>query len=338
MRNPKTLGITIGALIVLAVGLVFVRAPQPDISLKGDPIFTVGPLTVTNTLIALYSTTLIVALMAYFGTRHASIVPRGFYNFLEALTEWMLNVCEDIAGKENGRRFFPPVAAIFLCVVCCNYFGLFPINNTFGNFHQLTGPDHGGVAGAVATKVGPVYLILPGAKSVADTDPMPTLKSDQALVQTRPFFRSPDSDANAPLALAIWSAIFVEFWGLSTLGYHYIGKFIAIPPFAKGFNPINIFVGGLEALSETVRIISFTFRLFGNILAGDIIILFISFLVPLLIPTIFFGLETFFGFIQAAIFALLTLVFAISAVEAHGEEEHHEAHEVAGAHGELATQ
>ncbi len=343
MRNPKVLTITIVAIAVIVVGFLFVRVPQPSISLAGDPLFTVGPLTVTNTLLSVYCVTIILALVSFFGTRNPTLVPTGFYNFLEALVEWMLNFCEDIAGKANGRRFFWVVATIFLLVVSSNYFGLLPINNTFGNFHQLTGADHEGKAGVIATKEGPIWLILPGAKTVADTDPTPTLKSNEALVEHRPFFRSPNSDANAPLAIAIWSAIFVEFWGLSTLGYHYLGKFFAFPPFAKGFSGINLFVGILEFLSELIRIISFTFRLFGNIFAGDVVILFISFLAPLFIPTVFYGLETFVGFIQAAVFALLTLVFAVSAVEAHGEEEHghgeehahSQAHESPGTQGEL---
>jgi F-type H+-transporting ATPase subunit a len=337
VRNPKTVTGVIVVLAIIVLGFVFIKAPQPDIALKGDELFTVGPLTVTNTLLSAYCTTLILSLLAFFGTRKADIVPRGFYNFLEAMVEWMLNFCEDIAGKANGRRFFPVIATIFLLVVSCNYFGLLPINNTFGNFHHLTGADHEGKAGAVATKVGPVYMVLPGAKAVKDTDPAPTLNSDQAIVQQRAFFRSPNSDANSPLSLAIWSAIFVEFWGLSTLGFKYIGKFAAFPPFTKGFSPMNVFVGALELLSEFIRIISFTFRLFGNIFAGDVVILFISFLVPFIIPTVFYSLETFFGFIQAAIFALLTLVFAVSAVEHHGEEEHDHgpAHESPGTQGEL---
>jgi F-type H+-transporting ATPase subunit a len=339
VRNPKTLGIAVLILVILAVGFIFNRPPQPDISLRGDPLFTIGPLTVTNTLLSAYCVTIILGILAYIATRKASLVPSGFYNFVEAITEWMLNVCEDIAGKENGRRFFPVVATIFLLVISCNYFGLLPINNTFGIAHSLPGPEHEEKAGVTAHKVGGIWWVTSGSKFVAEDKEAPPADDTHATIQFRPFFRSANSDANSPLAIAIWSAIFVEFWGLSTLGYKYLGKFFSFPPFTKGANPINIFVGILELLSEFIRIISFTFRLFGNIFAGDVVILFISFLAPLIVPTVFFGLETFVGFIQAAVFALLTLVFAISAVEHHGEEEHHaEAHEAAGAHGGFATQ
>jgi F-type H+-transporting ATPase subunit a len=145
-----------------------------------------------------------------------------------------------------------------------------------------------------------------------------------------------NTDANSPLAIALWSFIFVELWGLQSLGSKYLGKFFAFPPFAKGSGPIGVFVGFLELLSEFIRIISFTFRLFGNIFAGDVLILFMSFLVPFILPTIFYGLETFVGFIQAAVFALLTLVFAVMAVE-HHDEGGHEVAEAHGAHVEAAA-
>jgi F-type H+-transporting ATPase subunit a len=86
------------------------------------------------------------------------------------------------------------------------------------------------------------------------------------------------------------------------------------------------FVGILELLSEFIRIISFCFRLFGNIFAGEVLILMLTFLMPFLFVDVIYGLELFVGFIQASVFALLTLVFATMAVEHHGEEEHHEAH------------
>lgn len=334
MRNPKTLAIVIGVIVVLVVGFIFVRAPQPDVSLRGDPLFTVGPLTVTNTLLTAYLVMIFLGITSFIATRKANVLPSGFYNFVEAIVEWLLNFCEDIAGFKNGRRFFPVCATMFLFIVCCNYSGLLPIVNTIGIAHELPGQAHNGVPAVTFQKHG-IYMVTSGSKSIAADENAPAKTGTQFTGQFRPLFRSPNSDVNSPLAIAIWSAIFVEFWGLSTLGLKYVGKFLAFPPFAKGANPINIFVGFLELLSETVRIISFTFRLFGNIFAGDVVILFISFLAPLLIPTVFYGLEAFVGFIQAAVFALLTLVFAVSAVEHHGEGEHEEAHESPGTHGEL---
>jgi F-type H+-transporting ATPase subunit a len=90
-------------------------------------------------------------------------------------------------------------------------------------------------------------------------------------------------------------------------------------------SPINFFVGILEFVAEVARIVSFTFRLFGNMLAGEILLLVMTFLVPFLVALPFYGLETFVGIIQAFVFAMLTLVFGVLAVSAHeGHEDHDE--------------
>ncbi|MEJ5222571.1 MAG: F0F1 ATP synthase subunit A, partial [Tepidiforma sp.] len=120
----------------------------------------------------------------------------------------------------------------------------------------------------------------------------------------------------------------IEFWGFQSLGFGYLGKFFINP--LK--NPILTFVGLLELVSEFIRIISFAFRLFGNIFAGGVLLLILTFLVPFLAPLGIYGLELFVGLIQAVVFAMLVLVFAVGAVEHHGDEEHHEGHE--GGHGD----
>jgi F-type H+-transporting ATPase subunit a len=142
-----------------------------------------------------------------------------------------------------------------------------------------------------------------------------------------PFFRSVNSDVNMTLAIAIVSFVFVEMWGIRTLGIGYLGKFFAFKSLAKGpLGGIDVFVGFLELISEFVRIVSFTFRLFGNIFAGEVLILMMSYLVPFLFVLPFYFLEIFVGFIQAAVFAILTLVFAAMAVESHAEHEEQAEH------------
>lgn len=137
-----------------------------------------------------------------------------------------------------------------------------------------------------------------------------------------PFFRSMNTDINSPLSIAIMSMIFVEFWGITTLGvFKYAAKFFNVS------SPINFFVGILEFIAEIARIISFTFRLFGNMLAGEILLLVMTFLAPFLVALPFYGLETFVGLIQAFVFAMLTLVFGVLAVSSHeGHDEEHDDH------------
>ena len=140
-----------------------------------------------------------------------------------------------------------------------------------------------------------------------------------------PYFRSVMTDVNAPLAIAIFSFLFVEFWGLQSLGLSYLTKFFSFGKLLKGDilgGLIDVFVGVLEFVSELSRMISFTFRLFGNIFAGEVLLLMMTFLVPFVLVDVFYGLEMFVGLIQAFVFAMLTLVFAVTAVTSHSGDEH----------------
>jgi hypothetical protein len=138
-----------------------------------------------------------------------------------------------------------------------------------------------------------------------------------------PFFRAAFSDLSNTLAMAIVAFFAIEFWGFSVLGFGYLGKFFVAP----WKSPIMTFVGFLELLSEFIRVISFAFRLFGNIFAGSVLLLILTFLVPFIAPIGIYGLEVFVGLIQAIVFSLLLLVFAVGAVEHHGEDDHHDGHE-----------
>ena len=148
-----------------------------------------------------------------------------------------------------------------------------------------------------------------------------------------PFLRSAGTDLNLPLALALISVFMTQVFGVRSLGLRYFGKFININ-FKHGvFNGIiGIIVGFFELISETAKIISFTFRLFGNIFAGEILLGVLAFLIPYLISIPFYGLELFVGAIQALVFAALTLVFMTLAVKGHDHEGGHAAEEEAGAH------
>ena len=132
--------------------------------------------------------------------------------------------------------------------------------------------------------------------------------------------RSAGTDLNMPLALALISFVFVEYWGFRAHGFGYLKKFFALGNLFR-LRPtglIDAFVGFLELVSELVRVVSFTFRLFGNMTAGEILVVMITFLVPFIAVEFVFGLELLVGLIQAVIFAALTVVFLSVAVH-HGE-------------------
>lgn len=118
-----------------------------------------------------------------------------------------------------------------------------------------------------------------------------------------PFFRSPAADLNFTLAFAIVSVIVTNIIGMAAVGsFKHLGKYFNF----KG--PIDFFIGILELISEIAKIISLSFRLFGNVFAGEVLLTIISFLAPYFIPLPFLFLELFVGLIQAFIFAMITLV------------------------------
>ncbi|MEK9130309.1 MAG: F0F1 ATP synthase subunit A [Patescibacteria group bacterium] len=129
-----------------------------------------------------------------------------------------------------------------------------------------------------------------------------------------PLFRSVYSDLNMTIVLALISVFACQFFGIAACGFFkYAGKFINFK------SPITFFVGILELISEIAKLISFSFRLFGNVFAGEVLLVVIAFLVPYIAPLPFMALEIFVGFIQALVFAMLTLVFLKMATITHNE-------------------
>ncbi|MFA4890916.1 MAG: F0F1 ATP synthase subunit A [Candidatus Gracilibacteria bacterium] len=150
--------------------------------------------------------------------------------------------------------------------------------------------------------------LLPGFGSIGIWE---THEGHEVLV---PILRSTYADVNMTFALAAISVIACQIFGFALLGLKgYGGKFFK-NPFK---NPIGSFVGILELMSEFSKMISFTFRLFGNIFAGEVLLLVMTFLVPYIAPMPFYGLEIFVGFIQALVFSFLTLIFLKIATTAH---------------------
>lgn len=127
-----------------------------------------------------------------------------------------------------------------------------------------------------------------------------------------PLFRSAASDLNMTLALGMVAVVFVNTLGVAAVGFRtHAGKFFSL----KG--PIHFFMGVLEFISEIAKIVSFSFRLFGNIFAGEVLLIIMAFLAPYLIPVPFLALELFVGFIQALVFAMLSMIFIRIATARH---------------------
>lgn len=134
-----------------------------------------------------------------------------------------------------------------------------------------------------------------------------------------PFFRPVNADLNMTLALAIVAVIAIEVIGIMTVGFfRYASKFFNFS------SPLNFTVGLIEFVSEMSRFVSFSFRLFGNIFAGEVLIAVMVFFVPYVLPVPLMAFETFIGLVQATVFAMLTLFFIKLAIaQPHGHEGEH---------------
>ncbi|HEU4760400.1 MAG TPA: FoF1 ATP synthase subunit a [Dehalococcoidia bacterium] len=329
--------ITIALIVLALAGFVFLRGPTPHITIKPETITSVGPIHLTNTVITSWLVVAAIIVTVFFATRRWELVPRGAQNVVETVVEAFYNLVVNVAGEKNGRRFFPVVATIFFFVLAANWLSLLPIFNAIG-FSQEK--EHGFVMEKASVGFDLTYVPLSSlgnlsGDTIEEDDPNAAAKADEAKADGKfvgelmPLLRGPNTDLNTPLALAIASAIAVETWGITSLGFFAYGrKFFNFGGVFRGLFRLNFgmmfqggidaFVGVLELISELVRLVSFTFRLFGNMFAGEVVILMFTFLTPVVITVAMYGLELFVGVIQAFIFAMLTLVFGVMAVT-HGE-------------------
>jgi F-type H+-transporting ATPase subunit a len=272
----------------------WLNVPAPAVQLPAEVLFHLGPLPVTNTLLTSWISMIIIAVILITLSRRAKLVPSKFQSTIEFLLDWILNLCKDVAGEKNGTKFFPLILTIFLFVMMNAWMALIP---GYGTILAHT-PE-----GAV------------------------------------PLLRGANTDFNTPLSIALISFVFVTYVGFSSVGFSFLKQFFNFGHFFRGVGDlfrgkvkagfgglgmgfIDAFVGLLELLLYFVRIISFTFRLFGNMTGGEILVSSFLFLTPFLIPLFPYGLELLLGAVQALIFSGLTLVFASMAAQPH-EAEHH---------------
>lgn len=318
----------------------------PVVSLPAEPlpIPWFGGEKMTN---ALFTTLLMDALLillllyAFRKARRGEIgPPEGFVsNFVEAIADVLSNFAESVAGS-RAKAIYPLVATIFFLVLLGNWFKLLPGAESIG---VIETPHRSNIPAYAPRliQLGPLsFYTVDGTKRV-EVAPVAAegeahAASGEALCTAcniTPFIRGIATDLNFTLALALVTMTVVQVWGFRALGFRYLFKFINIPALSKGpIGLIEFAAGFLEIISELSRVISFAFRLLGNIFAGTVLIFVMSNLVPFIVPAVFYGLELFVGLIQAAVFALLALVFINMATLGHAAEGHGQATETAAAH------
>lgn len=260
------------------------------VSISAETIAQLGGFNITNSMFTgVLVSVLLLAFAYWFHTKKVKFkkIDR-LQNLVEILIEGLFNLCKDIAGEKKARHFFPLVATLFIYILINNWFGLIPGVNTI-----------------VVNE--PIQL---AAINTAHAATEAASSHDQA-VQV-PILRAATADLNATIGLALISMVMVQYYGVKYLGASYFEKFFN---FKNG--PIFTFVGILELLSDISKVISFAFRLFGNIFAGEVLLVVIASLAAILVPVPFIGLEIFVGFVQALVFAMLTLVFINVATVSH---------------------
>ncbi len=240
------------------------------ISLQAEKITDFLNFPVTNTLVAVFFSSVVLLVLAFFLRKNLKEIPGRVQSLFEALFEYVLSYMEEVLeNKRLARKLFPIIMTIFLFVLVSNWAEHLPFFETV----KIQGHD--------------AYVAL---------------------------FKSANTDLNTTLALAIISFFTVEILGVVSVGlWKYLGKFFNFS------SPLNFAIGLIELVSELARLIAFSFRLFGNILAGEVLILVVKYFVPYFLPVPLMAFELFVGFIQAAIFALLTLFFVKLAI---AEPEH----------------
>jgi len=320
-------GVNRWLIVLLLVASVMVTnriAPiMPHVQLPAEklthhPLFTlpvVGEFYLTNTIVATLLGDVIILALAF--TVRASIkrgeeILTGVAGLMETLIEGLYDMLRSTAGKW-ARAIFPYFMTIIFIVLVANWLELVPGVDSIGILEHA---DHG---------YG-VQQVVPGVKTIVKGD---AEHADTTLV---PFVRVASTDLNFTVALALISVVMTQVIGVRAQGLGYFTKFLDfkrflkmwtkehLGPFETIFPFIDIFVGLLELVAEIAKIISFSFRLFGNIFAGAVLLFVMGTLVPM-IQSGFLVLELFVGLIQALVFGMLTMVFMTMATHAHDGHE-----------------
>lgn len=252
------------------------------ISIKAEEVTTIFGFPLTNSLLSAFVVIIFFFLLAI-------LFRNQFYKKRNLFTFFILFIIQGLYSlfkpilKDHTDKFFPLLASFFLFILIANWFGLIPGVNSILIKHETQAASNHKVA-----------------------------EETKSEVEVVPILRGATADLNMTVALALVSVALIQFFGVKYLGFKgYIKKFINLS------SPLAFFTGVLEIVSEFSKIISFAFRLFGNIFAGEVLLAVIAFLIPILASFPFLLLEIFVGFIQALVFSMLTAAFLNMAISEH---------------------
>lgn len=264
-------------------------------TLFAEPIFHVGSFTITNALFTSWLVVIILVVFAFVVKSKIKRIPTGIQNIFEILIEGAESLCDQVTNSRAiTDKAFPITFSVFLIVLINNWIGILP----FGGFGLVEMGEHG-----------KVFI---------------------------PLIRSGTADINGTLTLAIMSVIGANIFGIITIGlWKSINKYVNLSALGSIFKkirkeptvlmtaPIMFAVGLIEFVGEFAKVASLSFRLFGNVFAGEVLLASMGSILAYALPAPFLLLEVFVGAIQAFIFAILTLVYYTIASMDHEHEEEH---------------
>ena len=251
-------------------------------TLFAEPIYKINNFSITNSLVNTWLVVFIVVIFSLFLKSKIKLVPRGIQNAVEAVAEMLLGVFDSVTdSRQKTLKYFPFVLSFLVFILLNNWLGLLPGVGSIGQ---------------VASEHGEKIFI--------------------------PFFRGGTADLNTTLALAIVGVVASHIFSVAALGFwKYLNKFINIKalleipgkiwhePTIIVVNPIKVFVGLIEVVGEFAKVASLSFRLFGNIFAGEVLLASMSALLAFGLPIPFMFLEIIIGLVQAFIFSILILAY-----------------------------
>jgi F-type H+-transporting ATPase subunit a len=273
--------------------------PSHEVTIYAEPIFHIGNFQITNSLLTSWVAVLVIFVFALAIRLKLKKIPGKVQNVFEVIFEGALSLVDQVTNdRKISKKIFPLVFSLFVFILVNNWLGLLPILGSFG------------------------FLVNEGVHT--------------AFV---PLLRSGTADINTTLALSIMIVIGSNLFGIFAIGlWKTFNKYVnikalwsIIPKVRKDptillVAPINFFVGLLELVGEMAKIASLSFRLFGNVFAGEVLLASMAAIFAYIVPGPFLFLEVFVGLIQALIFALLSAVYFTIASQDHSEHDEHEKH------------
>ncbi len=270
--------------------------PVHEATLYAEPIYHIGSFAITNALFTSWIAVFLIIIIAISLRRKLKEIPKGIQNFFEIILEGAFSLCDQVTGSRTiTTKVFPLAISVFFFILINNWLGILP----FGGFGLV---EKG------------------GAESVFI-----------------PFIRSGTADINTTLALSLMAVVGANIFGIISIGlWKTFNKYVNLKALAGIITkirreptvlvvaPVTFFVGVLELIGEFAKIASLSFRLFGNVFAGEVLLLSMSALLAYGLPIPFLFLEIFVGLIQAFIFSILVLVYFTIASQDHDEHDEHE--------------